>query len=139
MEDEYDQQEAQFEEEEEELSIHQAIQEVIKRAGHSDGLLKGLNEAARAIDKEQAKFCFLADDCDLKDYKRLIKALCTEKGIPVIAVSERTTLGEWCGLCKVDASGTARKVVKCSCAVVTEVDEESNPYKVLRNFINEQR
>ena len=138
MEDYEQAEEVQFEEAEEALSIHQAIQEVIKRAGYNEGLLKGINEAARAIDRGDATFCFLADDCELNDYKRLIKALCTEKGVPVVAVSGRTILGEWAGLCKIDLSGTARKVVKCSCAVVTHVDEDSNPCKVLRNYINEQ-
>ena len=41
-----------------------------------------------------------------------------EHGIPLIKVDSNMKLGEWAGLCKIDQEGKARKVVKCSAAVV---------------------
>lgn len=127
------------ESEEEEMDIYEAIKQVLKKAIHADGLSRGLNEAARSIDKGEARVCFLADNCDQKDYKNLIKALCTEKNVPLVQVADREALGEWAGLCKIDVNGQARRVVKCSCAVVTQVDEDSNAFKILSNYINSQK
>ena len=42
-----------------------------------------------------------------------------EHGIPLIKVDSNMKLGEWAGLCKIDQEGKARKVVKCSAAVVS--------------------
>ncbi|CAG9315246.1 unnamed protein product [Blepharisma stoltei] len=121
-----------------EMNIYDAIREVLKKASHRDGLLRGINEAARAIDRGDAKVCFLAENCDLKEYKGLIRALCTEKDVPLVMVSDRNTLGEWAGMCKVDTTGTARHIVKCSSVVVTDVDEETQAWKVLSNYIHSQ-
>ena len=35
-------------------------------------------------------------------------------------VDSNMKLGEWAGLCKIDREGSARKVVKCSAAVVSD-------------------
>ena len=43
-----------------------------------------------------------------------------EHGIPLIKVDSNMKLGEWAGLCKIDQEGKARKVVKCSAAVVSD-------------------
>ena len=88
----------------------------------------------------QALLCILADNCDEPMYKKLVTALCQvkhllwvsfsngpkvnccsvaqEHGIPLIKVDSNMKLGEWAGLCKIDQEGKARKVVKCSAAVV---------------------
>ena len=44
-----------------------------------------------------------------------------EHGIPLIKVDSNMKLGEWAGLCKIDQEGKARKVVKCSAAVVSSI------------------
>lgn len=36
-------------------------------------------------------------------------------------------LGEWAGLCKIDRTGQARKIVKCSCVVVKEIGKQATP------------
>jgi small subunit ribosomal protein S12e len=46
---------------------------VLKKALAYDGLSRGLHEAARAIEKGQAKLCVLAEDCNQPDYKKLIE------------------------------------------------------------------
>jgi small subunit ribosomal protein S12e len=124
---------------EEEMDIYSAIREVMKRARNKDGLFKGINECARAIDRQKAKVCFLAKNCENPDYKVLIKALCSEHEVPLVEVDDRAQLGEWAGLCKIDTNGTARNVAKTSSVVVTEVEVDTNAYKVLSNFINSQR
>jgi small subunit ribosomal protein S12e len=46
-------------------------------------------------------------------------------------VEESKQLGEWVGLCKLDAEGKARKVVGCSCVVVKSWGEESRARTLL--------
>jgi len=52
----------------------------------------------------------LAEDCNQPDYKKLIEALCAEKNVSLLSVPEAKQLGQWAGLCKIDAEGEARKV-----------------------------
>ena len=47
-------------------------------------------------------------------------------------VDSNMKLGEWAGLCKIDQEGNARKVVKCSCAVVRNWGQETPAHDVLQ-------
>lgn len=98
--------------------VNQALQEVLKNALIHDGVVHGLHEAAKALDKRQAQLCILAENCDEPMYKKLVTALCSEHEIPLIKVDNNKKLGEWAGLCKIDNTGKARKVVGCSCVVI---------------------
>ncbi len=103
--------------------IPYTLQQVLKKALAYDGLARGLHEAARAIEKGQAKLCVLAEDCNQPDYKKLIEALCAEHNVSLLSVPEAKQLGQWAGLCKIDAEGEARKVGAfplCSTALHTE-------------------
>ena len=90
----------------------------------------------QAIESRKALLCVLAQDCDQADYTKLIQALCNEVNVHLIRVPQAVQLGEWAGLCKLDADGSARKVVKCSCVVVSDYGEESEGLRVLQNFLN---
>mmetsp|Transcript_17687 Transcript_17687/g.26794 ORF Transcript_17687/g.26794 Transcript_17687/m.26794 type:complete len:113 (+) Transcript_17687:3-341(+) len=108
---------------------------VLKKALAHDGLSRGLHEAARAIEKGEAQLCILAEDCNQPDYKKLIEALCAEHNVNLISVPENKQLGQWAGLCKIDPSGEARKVVGCSCAVVTDYGEETEGLSILKEYL----
>merc|ERR1719507_2212884 len=121
------------------MGINEAIAEVLKNALIADGLARGLREAAKALDKRQALLCILADNCDAPMYKKLVTALCQEHGIPLIKVASNMKLGEWAGLCKIDQEGKARKVVKCSAAVVRDWGSQSQAHGVLQEYLKSQR
>ena len=70
--------------------------------------------------------------------QKLVRALCKSRQTPLLMVQSNMELGEWCGLCKIDETGKAKKVVKCSCAVITDFGEESTALEVVMKYIKEQ-
>jgi small subunit ribosomal protein S12e len=81
----------------------------------------------------------LAKNCDHDEYVRLVQALCDESGVHLIMVDSGTDLGEWCGLAKLNADGTPRKVVRCSCAVITDFGEETPALSVVLKYVKSQK
>ena len=120
------------------MDINTAIQEVLKAALIHDGLARGLHESAKALDKRQALLCVLADNCDEPMYKKLVQALCQEHQIPLIKVDNNQKLGEWAGLCKLDAEGKVRKVVRCSSVVVRDWGKEGPAHDVIKEYMKSQ-
>ena len=114
------------------MDMETALAKVLKTALCHDGLKRGLHECAKALDGGHAKLCVLSQGCNEPAYTKLIEALCAEKGVDLMKVSDGKQLGEWVGLAKVDKEGTARKVVGCSCAVVTDFGEESEALNILK-------
>mmetsp|Transcript_2630 Transcript_2630/g.2941 ORF Transcript_2630/g.2941 Transcript_2630/m.2941 type:complete len:147 (-) Transcript_2630:105-545(-) len=119
------------------MDIFTALREhVLKKALAHGGLARGINECVKAIEKGQAQLCVLAQDCDQPDYTKLIEALCKEhNNLNTITVPSGKDLGMWSGLCKIDNSGIPRKVVRCSCVVVTDYGEETEGLNILTEFL----
>jgi small subunit ribosomal protein S12e len=101
------------------------------------GLVKGLNEVCKALDRKQALLCVLAKDCDDTKYKKLIEALAKSNGIPLINVEAKMDLGEWLGHCKYDKEHNPRKVKATSSVAVVEYGEESEALSFVINYIKE--
>lgn len=97
------------------------------------------DRSAKALDQKTAKLCCLATDCDNAEYTKLVRAFCEESGVHLIMVDTGKQLGEYAGLCKINDKGEATKVVRCSCAVVTEFGEESQAFSVLMEFLKNQK
>ncbi|KDD75939.1 hypothetical protein H632_c427p2 [Helicosporidium sp. ATCC 50920] len=117
------------------MDLNTALAAVLKKALAHDGLARGLHEAARAVERGQAQMAVLAEDCNEDRYKKLITALCAEQRVTLVSVAEASELGKMAGLCKIDAEGEARKVVKCSCAVITDYGEETTALATLREHL----
>ena len=114
------------------LTVEEALQKVLKNALCHDGLRRGLHVACQALEQGAGKLCVLSSGCNEPAYSKLIEALCAEHGVDLMKVSDGKQLGEWVGLAKLDKEGTARKVVGCSCAVVTDFGEESEALNILK-------
>ncbi|CDW59191.1 40S ribosomal protein S12 [Trichuris trichiura] len=111
------------------------LREVLKCAIIRDGLVRGLHEAAKALDKREALLCILAEDCDEPMYVKLVEALCTSHGIRLARVPKKLELGEWVGLCQYDRDGNARKIVKCSCVVIKDYGEETSAHDIVNRYL----
>ena len=133
-----DEQEVAVQEVEEEITdLNGAIRRVLKEALAVDGVCRGLHEVAKNIDAEKAKVCFLASNCNEPAYQKLVKGLCLERNIPLVDVEEQMVLGEWAGLCKIDADGNPKKVVKASSVCIVEYgNEHSRAYDFLQNYLS---
>uniref|UniRef100_U5EMJ2 40S ribosomal protein S12 n=1 Tax=Corethrella appendiculata TaxID=1370023 RepID=U5EMJ2_9DIPT len=119
------------------MDINTALQEVLKKSLIADGLVHGIHEACKALDKRQAVLCILAESCDEPQYKKLITALCNEHQIPLIRVDSNKKLGEWSGLCKIDKEGKPRKISGCSCVVIKDYGEETPALDVVKEHLRQ--
>jgi len=116
------------------MDVETALKIVLKNALVHDGLCRGLHECAKALDKQKAQLCVLSASCNEPAYTKLVEALCAEHGVNLMKVSDGKQLGEWAGLAKLDAEGAPKKVVGCSCCVVTSWGENSEALNVLQDY-----
>ena len=80
------------------MDIMTALQLVLRKSLAHGGLVRGLHEAAKVIEKHAALLCVLAEDCNQPDYQKLVKALCADHNVSLISVPAAKTLGEWAGV-----------------------------------------
>ncbi|WOL18578.1 hypothetical protein Cni_G27375 [Canna indica] len=80
------------------MDLMTALQVVLKKSLAHDGLVRGLHEAAKVIEKHAAQLCILAEDCNQTDYTKLVKALCADHNCHLVTVPSAKTLGEWAGV-----------------------------------------
>jgi len=117
------------------MDIMTALQTVLKKALAHDGLRRGFHEVIKTIEQGKAQLVVLSQNCDNPDMTKLIEALCHEKDVNLLTVPESKKLGEWAGLCKLDAEGTPRKVVGASCVCVSDFGEESSALTVVKESL----
>ncbi|KAF8294108.1 putative 40S ribosomal protein S12 [Trypanosoma cruzi] len=76
-------------------NLRDAIRIVVRKSLEVNGLVRGLSEVARALDRRTAHMCLLAADCEDEEYKKLIKALASQANIDFVEVESREELAEW--------------------------------------------
>ena len=94
------------------------MKQALRHAIVTHTIYRGLRQAVRQLERDQAHFVVLAKDVDQPEYEKLIQALCNQHNANLVRVPQRIQLGEWAGLCQIDEEGNARKTVACSCVVV---------------------
>ena len=117
-----------------ELDLDTALHAVIQKSQINDGLVHGLNEVVKALDRREAQLCILADDCSEGKYKTLVDAFCKQNKIPLLQ-SKRETMGEWVGYFKVDDEGKPRKVKGVSSICIKDFGEETEAYTFVQNHL----
>jgi small subunit ribosomal protein S12e len=115
-----------------------ALKAVLKQSLARDGVAKGLKEVCRSLDRNEALICVLADNCDVKEYKSLIEALCAEAKVDIIKVEDNKILGQMVGVVKYDKKLTPKKG-KCSACVIRKFTETSPELTFLLNEIENQK
>lgn len=76
------------------MDINTSLQEVLKTALIHDGLVHGILEAAKALDKCQPHLCVLASNCDESIYVKLVEVLRAGHQINLNMVDDNKKLGE---------------------------------------------
>lgn len=104
--------------------IQNLHKKLVQSSLHQGVLAKGLHEVCKAIEAKTATLCILAENCDEKNYVKLVKALCKENEVPILTVNEAELLGDWIGICKRDAAKNIRKRRKCSSMIIKEYPAE---------------
>lgn len=112
-------------------SVEEALRIVLRKSLEVNGLVRGLSEVARALDRRTVHLCILADDCEDANYKNLIQALCKQNNIDIITIKERAKLAEWSGLTKNDRAGNIKKVFKCSTVAIRDFGDRTKSLDVL--------
>ena len=69
--------------------------EITKKTGK---LKKGVNEVTKALERDQAKLVVVAKNVNPKEILMHLPSLCSEKGVPLIVVSNKEDLGAAAGL-----------------------------------------
>jgi len=113
------------------------LPKVIQKSQINDGLVHGLNEVVKALDRKEAQLCLLAENCEEDKYKTLVEAFCAQNNIPLIQVSERTKLGEWLGLFKKDEEGNIRKLRGVSSCAIKDFGESTSALEYVMNYAKE--
>nr|ANM86213.1 40S ribosomal protein S12 [Stygiella incarcerata] len=106
------------------MDLMDALHKVLKKALVKDGLCRGLREVAKALDRRDALFCVLAEDCDHDGYRNLIRALCKEHNIPLLSVPTQKELATMAGIATVGDSGNVLRTARCSSVVVKVIDKD---------------
>lgn len=102
-----------------------ALRIVLRKAIEVNGVVRGLSEVARTLDKGGAHLVVLADDCTEPAYKNLIIGLAKQQNIDLIRIPERKQLGELAGLVKYDKDKNIKKVINTSSVAIVNFGERT--------------
>lgn len=121
------------------MDIFSSLEIVLQKALANDGLARGIREAVKALERQQAQLVILAEDCNQEAYTRLIEALAASNKTPLLRVPERAQLGAWAGLTRFTSKGETRKQIASSVVAVRNYGEESEALHFVLDHIKNNK
>merc|ERR1712070_1031891 len=94
-----------------ESPVMDALKKVIRIAMSNDGVVKGLNQVGKSLDRGDAFLCVLAEDCDDRKYEK--------------------------GDGKDKDLGKARKIRGCSSLCIRDYGQDSNEKSTIEQYIKD--
>ncbi|XP_057996970.1 40S ribosomal protein S12-like [Hevea brasiliensis] len=118
------------------MDLMTALQLVLRKSLAHGGLIRGLHEGAKVIEKHAAQLCVLCNGSEVPhSYSWPLLLLAVGKAVTSCLLPYGANQCESVQLCKIDSEGKARKVVGCSCVVVQDYGEESEALSVVQQHI----
>lgn len=101
------------------MSVDQ-VKTAFKRISNMEGLVTGHRQVFKALERKEAKICFLASDCEEKAYVDIVEALCKKHGVKLYKGLSRKSIGEYAGQVRRLAADPDKitKVVPASACVI---------------------
>eukprot|EP00761_Pharyngomonas_kirbyi_P011136 gb/GECH01011161.1/.p1 GENE.gb/GECH01011161.1/~~gb/GECH01011161.1/.p1 ORF type:complete len:142 (+),score=31.77 gb/GECH01011161.1/:1-426(+) len=122
-----------------ELNTTDALKTVLKKAQTVRGVSRGLRETVKALDRRDAHFCVLAEDCDKDEYRTLVEALCSHHNIPLFTIESKEELAQAVGIVKYTKDLEVKKVGKCSSCAVRDFGPSTRELNFILEKINEMK
>lgn len=106
--------------------------EILRIARETGKIKKGTNETTKAVERDQAKLVFIAEDVAPPEVVMHLPLLCDERKIPYIFVPSKKELGEAAGIqvaaasaCIIDA-GQAEDLVNELIQTINEIRKQKS-------------
>ncbi|CAF1910045.1 unnamed protein product [Brassica oleracea var. botrytis] len=113
----------------EDMDLLTALELTLRKARAHGGVVRGLHESAKLIEKRVAQLCVtsLITSSLLRLYVVITASTCLPFQVPRPSANGL--------LCKIDSEGNARKVVGCSCLVVKDYGEDTTALNIVKKHI----
>lgn len=116
------------------------LKETFKRIHNMDGLVTGHRQVFKYLERKRAKICFLASDCEEKQYADIVECLCKEYKVHLCKKFTRRTLGELTGQvrCLADSDKIIKVVPASACVIHNFVGMSSGDVDSFLTKLDEQ-
>ncbi|KAI3381151.1 hypothetical protein SNEBB_009528 [Seison nebaliae] len=116
------------------------LRAVVRNALVADKVVCGFRQVIRLLDTGKAVLCLMAAQNTEPQYTKLLKALCVEKGIPLVTVNCGKTLAEFVGLVKMDENGKPKKGVMAGVVALSSLGPScsEHDYILKKVYVNDK-
>jgi len=109
--------------------VEKFLKLAIKEAYSKNILVCGINEISKKIIEGKGLLCILAKNCQIKNYRITVKALCWIYNIKLILIRCRKKLGRICKLLERHKSSRSKfKIIPCSVCLIMKKQNDFSSF-----------